>query len=157
MKKLFNFKTMSIVLLTAFTVNATAATTDGVKTNTTTKTSKKVIDYSKMNYKQLKEAFKKIIEDNALHNSITYAKEQHYKITDENYKRLQIRVGKYIKSILPIYEEVEKRYEKYKDNREAEYMYRDLKGRLKNTISAYETQIKEYESNLKYEKMQKMY
>ncbi|ULO01170.1 hypothetical protein AVANS_0535 [Campylobacter sp. RM5004] len=54
MKKLLNFKTLTMVLLTATTLTATAATTDGVKTNTTTKVSKKVTDYSKMNYNQLK-------------------------------------------------------------------------------------------------------
>lgn len=157
MKKLLNFKTLTMVLLTATTLTATAATTDGVKTNTTTKVSKKVIDYSKMNYNQLEKTFYKIDIDDTKYNNIASITSLSIKATDKGYQQLQRMTAKYLRKIMPIKEEVEKRIEKYKDNREVANMYRNLLSKIGSSIAFYNQEIAKYERRLKNEKMQEMY
>ena len=157
MKKLLNFKTLTMVLLTATTLTATAATTDGVKTNTTTKVSKKIIDYSKMNYNQLFETFYKIDVYNIQHNNPAEITDITIKATDKRYQQLQRTVAKCLEKLMPLHKEVEKRIEKYKDNREVANMYRNLLVEIGSNIAYYKNEIAIYERRLKNEKMKEMY
>lgn len=159
MKKLLNFKTLTMVLLTATTLTATAATTDGVKTNTTTKVSKKVVDYSKMNYNQLKEEYHKIVgiagtKNDFIGKIIVLRKNVK---TDADYDIMCKHVNKFITDITPLQKEINKRVEKYKDNKEAYYIYYNLAEDIKGDILYIKGAVKIAEKNLKEIKMKEMY
>lgn len=157
MKKLLNFKTLTMVLLTATTLTATAATTDGVKTNTTTKVSKKVIDYSKMNYNQLKEECDKFyIDEDNRHSKIQILTLYHLK-TDGDYDLIYRLSNELIDDMIPLQKEINERVEKYKDNEEVYYMYKGLAEDINNRIRYVKNGIKSAEKKLKEIKMQEMY
>ncbi|MBZ7985201.1 hypothetical protein AVANS14531_02445 [Campylobacter sp. Cr9] len=157
MKKLLNFKTLTMVLLTATTLTATAATTDSVKTNTTTKVSKKVIDYSKMNYKQLEEECSKFTrDDDNRHSKIQILKLYHLK-TDGDYDLIYRLSNELINDMIPLQKEINERVEKYKDNEEVYYMYKSLAEKINNRIRYVKNGIKSAEKKLKEIKMKEMY
>lgn len=157
MKKLLNFKTLTMVLLTATTLTATAATTDGVKTNTTTKVSKKVIDYSKMNYNQLEEECSKFTRDDDNRKSKIEILTLYHLKTDGDYDLIYKLSNELIDDMLPLQKEINERVEKYKDNEEVYYMYKRLAEKINDRIRYVKNGIKSAEKKLKEIKMQEMY
>ena len=157
MKKLLNFKTLTMVLLTATTLTATTTTTDSVKTNTTTKVSKKVIDYSKMNYNQLKEECDKFyIDEDNRRNKIQILTLYHLK-TDGDYDLIYRLSNELIDDMIPLQKEINERVEKYKDNEKVYYMYKRLAEDINNQIRYVKNGIKSAEKKLKEIKIQEMY
>ena len=148
-----------MVLLTATTLTATAATTDGVKTNTTTKVGKKVIDYSRMNYNQLKEEYHKIVgiagtKNDFIGKIIVLRKNVK---TDADYDIMCKHANEFITNITPLQKEINKRVEKYKDNKEAYYIYYNLAEDIKGDILSIKADVKIAEKNLKEIKAKEMY
>ena len=156
MKKLLNFVTTVMMLLMASTINATAATTNSVKTDTTTKVNKNIIDYSKMNYNQLNEEHNKFKsgERSLFKQTFLAALES---TTDAKYKKLCNLFDEAMTKILPLQKEVEKRMEKHKDNEEVYEMYNRLYYDIKTTINMFKSLVKSGEKKLKETKMKTMY
>lgn len=130
MKKLLSLTTMAMIALATPTLSAdtTANTTKTVKKNKATQN----VDYSKMNYEQLKKIAKKAKDEDTvfvvqasgiLNDFYTTGSEANYKKLLDLHKKIIAKRGDLIK-------EIDKRKEKYdkyhENNHEAYYAYWDL-------------------------------
>lgn len=163
MKKLLNFKTMTMVLLTATTLTATAATTDGVKTNTTTKTSKKAIDYSKMNYQQLERAWfntQAVLGDPKGNACARFkwevAEVVGPQVETAHKKALKLSI-ECLRQIVPLEKEIINRLEKYSDNEEVYKMYKHLKKDISDFVKMSQIELDSQKEVLRKQKLKEQY
>lgn len=163
MKKLLNFKTLTMVLLTATTLTATAATTDGAKTNTTTKVSKKTVDYSKMNYKQLDNAWRSLGIGLGDPKGTTCERFTWYvhswvgpQVETDHKKALKLSI-ECLRQIVPLEKEVINRLEKYSDNEEVYKLYKDLKDDISNYVKRSQISLDLQKEVIRKQKLQEQY
>ncbi|MBZ7976511.1 hypothetical protein [Campylobacter sp. RM12637] len=153
MKKLLSLTTMAMIALTTPTLNAdtTANTTKTVKKNDASKT----VDYSKMNYEQLKKIVTKTIEEDtpiAIEADNIHTKIYSTKGSEADYKKIVALHDKIVKKRASLIAELDKRREKYdinhENNREAYLAYVDLYSDVHKNINLTKMYIELYRAHL---------
>lgn len=160
MKKLLSLTTMAMIALATPTLSAatTANTNKEIKKNNLSQT----IDYSKMNYKQIKAMWEdiRVILGDPKGNACARFKWYNSVILPQletNHKKASKLYIECLKQIIPLEKEVINRLKKYSNNEEVYKMYIPLKNNITDYVKMLQISLNTQEEVLKKQKLEEQY